>query len=336
MKDMPKDYYTTTVLHEHILNCDNLEDFSRDILDSLQSQRMLWQKKITEIMEENGYSISGFASLCGVSRMAVKKWCDGALPQSRDLFIRIGFAAHYNLEEMNQFLKRFGRFPALYPKSLEDSVYIFVLNSETIPHNYGMCERILNQVQVYMNEQARDIDAAECSDTVQILTELLSVETEQELLAFAKKNSQSYKSAYERFYQYIRSFIEENSKDAVTGEPCSLNAFANLQGWSSSLRKCVSAIYQGNYFPLRRKVIALGLFLNMDLDQINTALRFANMEELYARNPLESAIIYGLEDARLNDMIFCDGSLELVDYVCEVLRKLEIPEAEEFVQGLYV
>lgn len=340
-----KEGYTTTILHEHILNCDNLEDFSREILESLQSQRVLWQEKITSIIEENGYNVSQFSALCGVSRMAVKKWCDGSLPQNRDIFIRIGFAAHYDLEEMNQFLKRFGRFPALYPKSLEDSVYIFVLNSETIPHTYAMCEKILNQIRVFMNEQAR-VDSSsgledynindDCSDTVQILTELLSVETEQELLSFAQKNSQAYKSAYERFYKYIKSFIEENSRDAVTGEPCSLHAFANLQGWSSSLRKCVSAIYQGNYFPLRRKVIALGLFLNMDLDQINTSLRFANMEELYARNPLESAIIYALEDARLNDMIFCDGSLELVDYVCRVLQDLQIPEAEEFVRGLYV
>lgn len=338
------DSYATTILHEQILNCDNLEDFSREILDSLQSQRVLWQKKITTIIEENGYNVSAFAALCGVSRMAVKKWCDGALPQSRDAFIRIGFAAHYDLEEMNLFLKRFGRFPALYPKSLEDSVYIFVLHSETIPHTYAMCEKILNQVHILMNEEAgaalelglTEEESFDAENTVSILSELLSVETEQELLQFARKNSKAYKSAYEKFYEYIKGFIEENSKDAVTGESYSLHAFANLQGWSSSLRKCVSAIYKGNYFPLRRKVIALGLFLNMDLDQINTSLRLANMEELYAKNPLESAIIYALEDARLNDMIFCDGSVELVEYVCKVLRELKIPEAEEFVLGLYV
>ena len=87
---------------------------------------------------------------------------------------------------------------------------------------------------------------------------------------------------------------------------------------------------------MRRKVIALGLFLNMNLNQIIIALRLANMEELYVKNPLESAIIYVLEDARLNDMIFCDGSLELVNYVCMVLQQLQIPEAEEFVRSLNV
>lgn len=323
--------YSTTVLHEHILNCDNLEDFRKEILDSLQSQKALWQDKITSIMIENGYNLTEFAKLCQVSRVAVKKWCDGALPQSRELFIRIGFAAHYDLDAMNLFLKRFGRFPALYPKSLEDSVYIFVLNSKTVPHTYAMCERILNQIRFFLQDEE---DAVNDQDTVQMLTELMSVETEQEMLSFVKENSQAYRKAYEKFYEYIKSFVEENSKDAVSGKAGSIHALANLQGWSSSLRKCVSAIYQGKYFPLRRKVIALGLFLNMNLEQLNTALRLAYMEELYARNPLESAIIYALEDASLNDMIFCDGSLELFEYVCRVLEELQIPEAEEFVRGL--
>lgn len=323
--------YSTMVLHENILYCDNLEDFKKEILGSVQDQRKLWQNKINTIMEENGYSLTEFAGLCKVSRVAVKKWCDGAVPQNRELFIRIGFAAHYDLEQMNQFLKRFGKLPALYPKDLEDSVYIFVLNSQRLPHTYAMCETILNQIRVSMQDED---ESGDCNDTVQMLTDLMNLETEQEMLNFVHEHSQAYKSAYEKFYEYIKGFVEKNSRDTVSGKTYSLNGLANLQGWSSSLRKCVSAIYQGNYFPMRRKVIALGLFLNMDLDQINTSLQLANMEELYAKNPLESAIIYALEDAKLNDMIFCDGSVELYEYVCQVLRDLQIPDAEEFIQGL--
>lgn len=325
--------YSTEILQEHIMYCDNLEDFSKEILSLAQGQRILWKEKIESIMQENDYNLAALAKLCGVSHVAVRKWCDGALPQSRDLFIRIGFAAHYDLEEMNQFLRRYGCYPALYAKSLEDSVYIFVLSSDKIPHTYAMCERILEQLRL-------SIQGAEegegCQDTVQMLLDLINLETEKELISFVQKNSAAYRNAYQNFYEYIKNFVEANSVDIVSGKRYSLNAFADLQGWSSSLRKCVSAIYRGNYFPMRRKVIALGLFLNMNLNQINVALRLANMEELYAKNPMESAIIYALEDARLNDMIFCDGSTELVNYVCEVLEQLQIPEAEEFVRSLNV
>lgn len=323
--------YSTTVLYENILYCDNLEDFRKEIMGCVQSQRVLWKDKINDIIKENGYNLTELAKLCGVSRVAVKKWCDGAIPQNRELFIRIGFAAHYELEEMNRFLKRFGCFPALYPKSLEDSVYIFVLNSPRLPHTYHMCETLLNQIRMSIQEEDEE---GECNDTVQLLTELMDLETEQEMLSFVRENSLAYKNAYRKFYDYIIKFIEENSKDAVSGKRYSIHALANFQGWSSSLRKCVSAIYKGSYFPMRRKVIALGLFLNMNLEQINTSLSLAYMEELYAKNPLESAIIYALEDAKLKDMIFCDGSVELYDYVCSVLRELQIPEAEEFIQGL--
>lgn len=326
-------FYNTQLLQEHISYCDNLEDFSKEILSVTRELRVLWKEKITSIMQESGYTLAALAKLCKVSHVAVKKWCDGALPQSRELFIRIGFAANYDLEEMNHFLMRYGNYPALYAKSLEDSVYIFVLSSDKIPHTYAMCERVLAQLQLSIQGEEETEDYG---DTVQMLMDLTSLETEQELISFVQKNSAAYQSAYQGFYEYIKDFVEENSTDSISGKQYSLHAFAEMQGWSSSLRKCVSAIYKGTYFPMRRKVIALGLFLNMNLNQINVALRLANMEELYAKNPLESAIIYALEDARLNDMIFCDGSLELVNYVCAVLQQLQIPEAEEFVRSLNV
>ena len=140
--------YSTELLQEHISYCDNLEDFSKEILSMSQELRVLWKEKITSIMQESGYTLAALAKLCGVSHVAVKKWCDGALPQSRELFIRIGFAANYSLEEMNRFLMRYGNYPALYAKSLEDSVYIFVLSSNKMPHTYAMCERILEQLRL--------------------------------------------------------------------------------------------------------------------------------------------------------------------------------------------
>ena len=43
--------------------------------------------------------------------------------------------AQYDIERMNQLLQRYGRYPALYSKNLEDCVCIFVLNAErAIPH----------------------------------------------------------------------------------------------------------------------------------------------------------------------------------------------------------
>ena len=79
------------------------------------------------IMEEGNLSVSLLAEKCGVSRQAVMKWQKGSIPKSRDLFIRIALAAGYSLDRTNDFLMKYGRCPALYAKSLEDAVYIFIL-----------------------------------------------------------------------------------------------------------------------------------------------------------------------------------------------------------------
>mgnify|MGYP002508233651 CR=1 FL=1 len=91
-----------------------------------------WSEKIQEIMARQHYTPQALATLCGVSRSGVVRWLEGSIPGRRDTFIRIGFAAEYDLSEMNKFLQRYGRYNQLYAKSLEDSVYIFVLNSETL------------------------------------------------------------------------------------------------------------------------------------------------------------------------------------------------------------
>lgn len=348
---MPKDNYSTGYLFSKILQCDNLEDFKQEILLGLTSQREAWKIKINAIMEEKGYTTASLAESCGVSRVAVRKWCDGSLPQSREMFLRIGFAAGYNLTEMNLFLQRHGRYPALYSKSLEDSVYIFVLNSERIPHTFANCQRLFAELSKRLDQKdesrtdaskkdewetdrADGQDNASVYDTVYMLEGLIGLETEAEMLKFAEENLSAYKLAYNGFYEFVKDFLIKNSMDAVTGKTISAHALAQSQGWSSSLRKCVSQILSKKWFPLRRKVIALGLYLNMDLEELNHLLVLAKMEPLYAKNPVEGAIIYGMEDAKLNDLIYPDGSNELCTYVAKILTDLELPEAAFLLQEL--
>ena len=61
--------------------------------------------KVNQIITENGYTKSKFAELCGVSRVSVDKWCKGSIPKNRETFLRIGMAARYDVEKMNQLLE---------------------------------------------------------------------------------------------------------------------------------------------------------------------------------------------------------------------------------------
>ena len=61
--------------------------------------------------------------------------------------MKIGMAAHYDIPRMNQLLQRYGQYPELYSKSLEDCICIFVLNND-----YGD-----DAAEKYENRKEKDI-----------------------------------------------------------------------------------------------------------------------------------------------------------------------------------
>ena len=122
--------------------------------------------------------------------------------------------------------------------------------------------------------------------------------------------------------------------DYVTNKAYSVDSLATAQNWSSSMCQCVSAIRQKKWFPLRRKIIALGLHLNMIVDQINEMLQLAQMEPLCAKNLVESAVVFAVDDAELNDLICCDGGTEFCNHVRMILKELDLSDAEKLLNDL--
>lgn len=309
-------------LGEMIQNCDNPEDLKEYILNEFVGQKQLWIDKINEILTENNYSQSKLAELCDVSRATVLKWVRGSIPQSRNMFIRIGLAAHYTLDEMNKFLLRYGRYPELYAKSPEDSVYMFVLNSFTIDHTYEACKTVFEKVDLSIIPKENRTEKSNEAMSTQLFTGyLLGRDDIPQLKQFIDENVDEFRSSYNDFYTYVRDFIRENnvSYQYYDGDINldSVNLLAETLGWSSSLRKFVYSIFKGDWVPRRNKVISLGIHLNMNVDQINKLLQLAKMEELYPVNPTEGLLMYAIYDADLSDEISL-GTDDLYNHVMEI------------------
>lgn len=323
--------YTTGIIESNLNDCDDIEELKQRILPLLQDQRSAWMEKIEQILSEKKYTCKQLAQLCKVSEPAVRKWRKGSLPQSRDMYIRIGFAAGYSLEEMNVFLKRYGKCPQLYVKSLEDSVCMFVLESEYLPHTYETYLRMLDMIQ---QEFQGVTEVQRKAYTTRHLSEYFAnLRSLEEMIEFAKTNAPSYKQAYSRLYSYIIAFLHVNlQSEHMTdgdGRKTSFHAMATESQWSSSLRHCISEIRNKRWFPLRHKIISLGIHLNMDTDAINRMLQYAQMEPLYAKNPLEAAIMWAVEEAKLcsdDDAIIPDGSSDLCNFVKDILLRLDLAE----------
>ena len=325
----------TVFIKEEIARCEDLDDLKEIVFPKIRSQQEQWTRKVNDIIKETGLTKTRFAELCGVSRVSVDKWCKGAIPKNRETFLRIGMAAGYSLEKMNQLLQRYGQYPALYSKSLEDCICIYVINQ-----GYG--EETIEKYQFILNKIKENIIRDENAEKVANVTtekfdvKLAEVQDENALERFIADNVAMFSNAYHKFYAYVKMNIAANYMDLSYAD--SVFEMAEVQGWSSSLRQCVSAIRQNKWYPTRNKIISLGLHLSMDHEQIDEMLELAHMEPLCAKNIFESVIMFILDDASLNDMLNINSEDydpdELCNYAREILCSLNLPEVEDFISEL--
>ena len=325
----------TVLIKDEIARCEDIEELKEKIFPMIHSQQEEWARKINEIIEEKKYTKIKFAELCSVSRVSVDKWCKGVIPKNRETFLKIGMAAGYDVPKMNQLLQRYGRYPALYSKSLEDCVCIYVIS-----HNYG--EEAINKYKYILDKIKEKIiiddnaEALENISTVKFDSKLSEVCDEDGLEQFITDNIAIFAYAYHKFYAYVKMNISANYMEPAYAD--SIFEMAQIQGWSSSLRQCVSAIRQNKWYPTRNKIISLGLHLSMDHEQIDEMLELAHMEPLCAKNIFESVIMFILDDASLNDLLNIESDDydpdELCNYARRILEKLELPEVEEFISEL--
>ncbi len=322
----------TVYIRDEISKCEDIEELKERIFPLIKTQQEQWTKKINSIIAESGLTKTKFADVCGVSRMAVNKWCNGSIPKNRETFLRIGMAAGYGREKMDQLLQRYGQYPALYAKSLEDCICIFVLDKCYGEETIAKYDYILNKIKenIVNSGQSEVVDIS----TVLFDEKLSDVKDEDELGSFIAENTSTFASTYHRFYAYVKMHIQANY-ESFDG---SVFELAEGQGWSSSLRQCVSAIRQNKWYPTRNKIISLGLHLSMDHEQIDEMLALAHMEPLCAKNIFESVIMFILEDASLNNMLDTESDEydpdELCHYARQVLEELDLPEVESFIAEL--
>lgn len=328
----------TSDVEEIILDCEDTDDLVNKVFPCILEQKEQWSVKMSEILDEIkalNISVTKFASLCGVKRQTVYNWKKGILPQNREEFILIGLTAGYSVEKMNRLLQRYGRYPALYSKSLEDCVCLFVLKQgygvEAVEKYHYILDRIKARI-------IRDDHAETAPDiSTDVFDEKLSeVRSEDELEAFIIDNALIFSNAFHKLYAYIMMNITANYLEPYYAG--NIYEMSVIQEWSSSLIQCVSNIRQNKWYPTRNKIISLGVHLSMDHEQINEMLDLAHMEPLCAKNIFESTIIFILEDASLNDMLNSDSTEydpeALCYYTRTVLSKMGLPNIDAFITEL--
>ncbi|MBR3518390.1 MAG: helix-turn-helix transcriptional regulator [Lachnospiraceae bacterium] len=326
----------TAYIREEALDCLNIEDLKENVLSGLRTQQAEWAEKIKEIrklckQKDKTCTQEEFARRCGVKRDATSKWSNGAIPRHRETFLRIALTAGYTIPETDRLLQRYGGYSGLYSKTLEDCVCIYVIEHVPEAERIDAYDRILKRILEKACCHFPD-GVTEDITTHRLDEKLGAVQSVEELERFILENITVFSYAYHRVQTYAEVFIQENYLNNDVYELTSINALAESQGWSSSLKRDIYKILKKEWDPDRETIISMGIHLEMDTEQVDLMLGMAHMEPLCAKNAYECAVMFILEDVKRVEE-YGREAFEPVEHAVQILRKLGMEDEAKALAG---
>ncbi len=281
-------------LEERTAQCETVADVLA-LLEEYSGQYSSWQIFLTDLLDGSGLSYHRFAALCGISKNTLKKWCtQGGAPRSRDTFLKVAFGAAMDPEAAGSMLSRYGGYGGLNPRDPFDAVCIFCLRRRCAGDtrfDYGATEALYRRLRPGPGE-----DGAASSSTTQLMARLLTIDTEAEFEAFFRQYGPDLCGRKLKLERFLEDFLTVRRLEA--GRDGCRASLHSLQ-LPPEVEKQLSQLKRHGVVPRRRSLIALGLRLDMTLEELNTMLRFAGMDALCVRDRLECVLIYALQQLTL-------------------------------------
>lgn len=285
-------YVCTFDMYEEIIHCEEIDEL-KDILDKYSSYYTRWRDYINDILLRNHLSYEKLGNICGFSKNTIKSWVkENKLPKNREKFIKFGLGLRCNLHEMNHILQRYGKYPGLYSKSLEDAVCIYVIShypkDESISA-YQMYidlkDKFLEKIKIKNKRQFPDTTMR---DSLDMEKSIVRSRDEDDFSEFVKRNEVEFINSYYKLVDYITSFVKaENMGD-------SYHSLVVGKELDKGYEKMISNLKNWGEVPNRHRLINLGIRLNMTLVEMNQMLSYANMEKLCPKDKLECIILFVL------------------------------------------
>lgn len=305
----------TFILNEKVKNIRKVDELKKHY-DDCSSRKRAWAEQICRIVEKQK-TVRQFAKECNVSPPAVYDWCRGSFPASREQYIKIGFAAGYNFEEMNDFLKNTALTYELCAKnSLEDNVFQYGLNRkprlsflECKELQAKIEERICLEKEKQSSEGDKELTLDSKTTLInQHIVKLGWEQSDDEFIEWASKQGQNDENftklckkinEYKHINYHKNGFKELKDGTYFFGDTC----------WE----EIIDIVEKGKWIPQREKLIELGIYLNCNYTQINELLELARMKGLTSKIPIEAFTINVLEKVERLEGIRMDGSPNLHD-----------------------
>ena len=289
------------------------KDSISDLIEYIKQEKdsfLNWQFYINQQLQLRGCSYEKFGKMVGFSKNTIKSWCcNGTMPRSRDMFIRLAFGLKMNVEETNELLTKYGKYSALYAKDLYDAITIYVINRRVgnwDDERYCYCslEKWNNKFKEIFTAHQVNPKYYYDPKTIGVYNDISGITDDSAFEEYILANKEIFFSSYSSLICFIDDFIQirlSEKKDDIDEAKYSWHKYVTEKGLDSSFEIMLSRLKHDGLLPRREQLIALGIHLNMVANDINKMLSLANMKELYARDMAESLIMYLLRNAEIAD-----------------------------------
>lgn len=273
--------------------CETVGDVLTILKDAVPRQEA-WQNFFTGILDASGLSYGRFAARCGLSKNTVKRWSlQGGVPKSRDTYLKVGFGAAMPPEAVSDMLSRYGGYCGLNPRDPFDACCIFYLQRQVQDKQRYDLSAAETLYQTIMAEDLPEGPSAMTTTT--LLSHLTMVHTEAEFNDFLQKFGPELTGRKQKLERYLEEFLTAARLAAARHGGGSLRSL----GIPYPMEKQISQLKCHGIVPRRRTLIALGLHLNMTLEELDILLQYAGMDPLRTRDKLECVLIYALQNLAL-------------------------------------
>lgn len=322
---MEEHQFKTSVLENQIECCEDILEF-KELVAENAACFLEWRSKIGGLMMKKGLTKTLVAEGCRVSCSTAKRF-KRAIPSKRVNVIKLACMLGLSVEQTDELLVRYAKFQKLYPKNSEDFIWIYMLNQGGTMEPAAVFDEYKKVLDGVCNSDL----PAPAPSTGQLRRKLLSAHDEREFKSTASFAVAAFREGNQKLLEHIDLLFAEagtNGNDLFSGEPY----FKNLH------RRTMKALRERRSCPDREYLVALGLKLGLDTRGINTLLAKAEMGPLCAKDRLDSAMYYFIEELS----VICPAYFEGADYGFDLQNEQEIldcsiaqPKAEDLAFYIY-
>lgn len=275
-----------------------------------------WKKELRNLSEKTGITLSEVGQYIGMENIDPPGFYT-KLPRKRETYIAVGMAFRLSLDEINRWIKKYGKKKALYVKDVLCEliwIYLITANSKDKEGNinyyrmYDECKAVVKKV--YFSLWTEIID--EKTETAEIEQRLRKIEFDSEfhgIAAFVAENLDAFKTAYKKPRKYLNDYVNMILK--TKNDYCDKRREWKLNSLRGYLDDSMINYLSGSYETInvlegvrgrrtpgiksipksKKKHISICLALGMTAEDINEYLDMMGYAELDGTDRDESVLI---------------------------------------------